>query len=215
MKTEPEKCDKKEAILQIAEKLFSELGFDAASTRHIATDAGVNMAMLNYYFGSKDGLYKAVIERRLSTFRQTLVSINEQDISCWQKLDLAIDVFIDRIIGNNNFHRLIHRELSLPHRTGISDVIIENIFANVIEVKRILEDGIADGTFRKVDVEMTIATIFGTKYYIVNSTVIASRLLEKDLKDPKIMDDDIKPRMKQHLKDILKSHLTNHDTQVK
>jgi AcrR family transcriptional regulator len=215
VKKEPEKPDKKDAILEIAEKLFSELGFDAASTRQIAAHAGVNMAMLNYYFGSKEGLYKSVLERRLANFRQTLASINEQNISCLQKLDMAVEVFADRIIANTCFHRLIHRALSLPERTGISEVIVDNLFANVNEIKRILEDGISEGVFRNVDVEMTIATFFGTKYYLVNSTAIASKLLGKDLSDPKVLEEDVKPRLKQHLKDILKSHLTNHDKQVK
>jgi AcrR family transcriptional regulator len=49
-----DKIDKKDHILDVAERVFSELGFDGASTRTISGEAGVNMAMLNYYFGSKE-----------------------------------------------------------------------------------------------------------------------------------------------------------------
>lgn len=76
-----DKVDKKELLLDVAEGLFAQLGFEGASTRHIAADAGMNISMLNYYFGSKEGLYQAVVERRLSTFRQTLISLNEENIS--------------------------------------------------------------------------------------------------------------------------------------
>lgn len=214
MKFESDKKDKKAVILGIAEKLFAELGFDGASTRHIAQEAGVNMAMLNYYFGSKDGLYKAVLQKRITEFRQTLSSINEQKISSWLKLEQTVEAYVDRVMSNNGFHRLIQRELSLTQRSEISDVLVENILINVNEVKRILEDGIAEGTFRDVDVEMTIATIFGTKYYVVNSTLIASSLLGKDLNDPTVVQEEVKPRLKKHLKDILKAHLTKHDTQA-
>ncbi|RZL05297.1 MAG: TetR/AcrR family transcriptional regulator, partial [Pedobacter sp.] len=51
MKTE--KADKRVNILEAAEKLFSELGYEGASTRQIAKEAGANMSMINYYFGSK------------------------------------------------------------------------------------------------------------------------------------------------------------------
>jgi len=214
VKFESDKKDKKAVILGIAEKLFAELGFDGASTRHIAQEAGVNMAMLNYYFGSKDGLYKAVLQKRITEFRQTLSSINEQKISSWLKLEQTVEAYVDRVMSNNGFHRLIQRELSLTQRSEISDVLVENILINVNEVKRILEDGIAEGTFRDVDVEMTIATIFGTKYYVVNSTLIASSLLGKDLNDPMVVQEEVKPRLKKHLKDILKAHLTKHDTQA-
>ena len=60
-----DKIDKKDHILDVAERVFSELGFDGASTRTISGEAGVNMAMLNYYFGSKEGLFLAVFQRKI------------------------------------------------------------------------------------------------------------------------------------------------------
>ncbi len=208
------KKDKKDHILAVAEKLFSELGYDATTTRQIAGKANVNMAMLNYYFGSKDGLYKAVLQNRITGFRQTLVSISAQPVSSRVKLDQAIDVYVDRVMENKGFHRLIQRELSLTQRSEISDVLTESILINVNEIKRILNAGIEEGAFRQVDVEMTIATIFGTKYYVVNSALIASRLLGKDLTDPQVVQEEVKPRLKKHLKDLLNAHLTKHDTQA-
>ncbi|HEY1005753.1 MAG TPA: TetR/AcrR family transcriptional regulator [Sphingobacteriaceae bacterium] len=208
------KKDKKDHILEVAEKLFSELGYDATTTRQIAGQANVNMAMLNYYFGSKDGLYKAVLQNRITGFRQTLLSITGQPVSSRIKLDQAVDVYVDRVMENKGFHRLIQRELSLTQRSEISDVLTESIMINVNEIKRILNDGIEEGVFRQVDVEMTIATIFGTKYYVVNSVLIASRLLGKDLTDPQVVQEELKPRLKRHLKDLLNAHLAKHDTQA-
>jgi AcrR family transcriptional regulator len=50
-------------ILDIALQLFATSGFDGASTRMIAERAGVNLPAIQYYFGSKEGLYRAVVER--------------------------------------------------------------------------------------------------------------------------------------------------------
>jgi AcrR family transcriptional regulator len=69
-----DKIDKKDHILDVAERVFSELGFDGASTRVISGEAGVNMAMLNYYFGSKEGLLLAVFRRGIK-WNNVLINI--------------------------------------------------------------------------------------------------------------------------------------------
>ena len=56
--------DTKERILDAAERLFAEQGFDAASLRSITSDAGVNLAAVHYHFGSKEALTEAVFSRR-------------------------------------------------------------------------------------------------------------------------------------------------------
>src|SRR5580658_9513477 len=57
--------DTKTRILDVAEKLFGENGFDATSLRDITTAAEVNLAAVNYHFQSKDSLIDAVIARRI------------------------------------------------------------------------------------------------------------------------------------------------------
>jgi AcrR family transcriptional regulator len=57
--------DTKQRILDIAEKLFARDGFHCTSLRTITGDAGVNLAAVNYHFGSKEALLEAVFERRL------------------------------------------------------------------------------------------------------------------------------------------------------
>lgn len=166
----PEKQDKKEYILEVAERVFGELGYEGASTRHLATEAGVNMAMLNYYFGSKDGLLKAVLERRINVLRQALLAIKEKPISSWEKLMQAVDIYLKRVLENNGFHRLIQRELSMNQRPEITQTITDQVLQNTSVLKAIIQEGIDNGTFRPVDVEMTIASILGTKYYISNSS---------------------------------------------
>jgi AcrR family transcriptional regulator len=58
-------ADTKKNILDAAEKLFSRQGFSSTSLRVLTKEAGVNLAAVNYHFGSKEELIKAVIERRL------------------------------------------------------------------------------------------------------------------------------------------------------
>ena len=94
-----EKLDKKEWILAIAENLFAELGFDGASTRLIAKEAGVNMAMLNYYFGGKEGLYLDVMEKNIQASHLVLQSINNENISSFEKLDRFIESYVEKMLS--------------------------------------------------------------------------------------------------------------------
>src|ERR1700749_679245 len=204
-----DKIDKKDYIRDVAERVFSDMGFDGASTRMISGEAGVNMAMLNYYFGSKEGLFLAIFERKISSFQTLLQNIgNDESISSWDKLAKCIDNYVDRIIVNNCFQKLINREMSMSKRSDLSDKITEILMVNVYEIKKILEEGIKIGGFYKeMDLELTIATIFGTKNYIINSPHVASRLLGHDIRDEKFLEEDLKPRIKTYMKRLLKAYL--------
>ncbi|HVZ13903.1 MAG TPA: helix-turn-helix domain-containing protein, partial [Bauldia sp.] len=57
----------KERILTAAEQLFAQRGFDGASLRQLTAAAGVNLAAVNYHFGSKDRLVEEVFRRRLDS----------------------------------------------------------------------------------------------------------------------------------------------------
>jgi AcrR family transcriptional regulator len=206
---EKEKIDKKDHILDIAEKIFSELGYDGASTRTISGEAGVNMAMLNYYFGSKEGLYLAVFERKISAFRTLIQNIgNDDSISTWGKLERCIDNYVDRIITNTCFQKLINRELSLNTRTELADKMVNILMTNVLEFKKIIQEGVDDGSFyADTDLEMAIITIFGTKNYLINSQQMVSLMLGYDVRDEAYLEAELKPRMKAYMKRLMKSYL--------
>jgi len=212
-----DKIDKKDHILDVAEKVFSDLGFDGASTRMISGEAGVNMAMLNYYFGSKEGLFLAVFERKIASFRTLLQNIgSDESISSWDKLAKCIDNYVDRIIVNNCFQKLINRELSMNKRWDLTDKITEILMINVIELKKILDEGVKNGNFAKdIDTQLVVATIFGTKNYIINTPHLSSLLLEHDVRDEKFLEETLKPRIKNYMKRLLKAYLLNDNDNTK
>ncbi len=212
-----DKIDKKDHILDVAERVFSDLGFDGASTRMISGEAGVNMAMLNYYFGSKEGLFLAVFERKISSFQTLLQNIgNDESISSWDKLAKCIDNYVERIIVNNCFQKLINRELSMSKRSELSDKITDILMINVLEISKILDEGIKNGTFFKdTDTQLAIATIFGTKNYIINTPHISSLMLGHDVRDEKYLEEQLKPRVKTYMKRLLKAYLVNDNDNTK
>ena len=71
-------ADKREHILIAAEQLFGERGFDGTSVRDIAQSAGVNLAMISYYFGSKEKLLEALIVFRSEYAYGILEELNKE-----------------------------------------------------------------------------------------------------------------------------------------
>lgn len=80
--------DIREAFIKAGLDLFGDYGFEGASTRMLAKKAGANMSGIVYYFGGKDGLYRAVLERIVERFNE-LTLATRTDI--WQRLQEPLD----------------------------------------------------------------------------------------------------------------------------
>lgn len=214
---EKEKTDKKDHILDVAERAFSEHGFDGASTRMISGEAGVNMAMLNYYFGSKEGVFLAVFERKIASFQNILQNIgNDGSMTAWDKMERYIEIYGDKVVNNNCFQKLLYQEMGMNRRTGLSDKLLSILMKNVDEVNRILQDGIASGEFKgSTDVEMVIATLYGTKNFIINTPLMSTQMMGYDVQNEKILEENLKPRIKTYMKNLLKAYLMTENDNTK
>lgn len=206
-----DKIDKKDHILDVAERVFSEMGFDGSSTRMISGEAGVNMAMLNYYFGSKEGLFLAVIERKITYFQNILQILgNDESISSWGKIESYIEIYGDRVVNNNCFQKLLYQELTMNRRTELAEKIRNILMKSVSELFRIMQEGIDNGEFRKdTDMQMVVSTLYGTKNFILNTPLMSSTMLGYDIQDEKVLEEQFKPRIKKYLKNLLKAYLVN------
>ncbi|RZK61903.1 MAG: TetR/AcrR family transcriptional regulator, partial [Pedobacter sp.] len=195
------------SILKAAEKLFSELGYEGASTRQIAKEAGANMAMINYYFGSKEGVFMEIMGQRVSDFKHQLKEINEMEATVMEKLLLVVERYASRILCNLTFHKMMQRELSLPQRPEMFSTIKSAMLENMLVIEGIITEGIEEGTFRKVDVRMLIATVMGT---ISNVAISPSKITSGTSLDINVKKDRklITERLITHLKDLVTIYLT-------
>jgi AcrR family transcriptional regulator len=70
--------DTKERLLDVAERLFAEHGFESVSIRSLTAEAEVNLAAVNYHFGSKEALIEAVVARRVTPINQRRMELLEE-----------------------------------------------------------------------------------------------------------------------------------------
>ena len=70
--------DTRERILDVAERLFGAAGFASTSLRDITAEAGVNLAAVNYHFGSKEALLVAILERRIRPVNERRLALLDE-----------------------------------------------------------------------------------------------------------------------------------------
>jgi len=115
----------KERLLDAGERLFADGGLDGVSVRAIAAAAGVDLAMINYHFGSKEGLYRAVFHRRagplnalrLETLDHVLVASNgspDVELVVFASVEPYLRLRNSPTLGGLPFSRLLVREAIDP-----------------------------------------------------------------------------------------------------
>lgn len=82
----PDKKEAKKRIFNAAVDLFVQKGYHAVGTRQIAKEAGVNMAMIHYYYGEKVNILKAIIDAALKEYYRVVIAVYEQDIQPYERI---------------------------------------------------------------------------------------------------------------------------------
>lgn len=200
--------DKKEQIINAAIDLFAQKGFEGTSIRDLASAASVNVAMVNYYFGSKEKLFEALVEMKAASNRGVLENVlQDAKLSSMEKIFKVIDIYIERLFTNRKFHRVIHQELMLSQREPLQEMITNVLYPNTLIIKKIIEDGIKSKAFKKVDIELTIASLIGTINQLLLSKKWCLKVLGKEPDYVPYEDPAFFKRASTHLKQIMQAHL--------
>lgn len=207
--TAQEKSDKREQLINAAEELFAEKGFDGTSVRDIAQKADVNLAMISYYFGSKEKLLQVLIEQRFSSSFELLDELNRNTtMTPWEKIERVIEYYVDKILNGRKFHTILNQEYNTDRSKEVIDLITGIKMRNFTLIRQIVEDGVKKKVFRKIDPEMTMASMMGTINSTINSKNLYCTLFKIDLDNEAEYLAKMKPRLKEHLKQMISAHLT-------
>lgn len=135
-------------ILQAAEEEFLLKGFAGARTTEIAQKAGVNHAMLHYYFNTKEQLFEQVMAEKIALFRDSVASVFEQsDMPVLEQIKEAMSRHFDFVRQNPLLPRFIINEIS------VRPEYIESIKSKLLPI--------AGNTFRKLQHSLDEASARG------------------------------------------------------
>ena len=200
--------DKKEHIINAAIELFAEKGFEGSSIRDLATRADVNVAMVNYYFGSKDKLFEAIVEHKATFMRGRLDEIaTNTTLSEIEKIDAIIESYVGKILSQPSFHRVLHQELLMGERGTMHENIIKIFVKNTKTIRQIIEKGMKKKVFKKVDPELTMATLIGTINQVMLSKALCTMLINREKSFDPYTDIAFRNRLIRHLKQVMHSYL--------
>ena len=201
--------EKQVQILETAEKLFAEKGYEGASVRDIAERAGINLAMISYYFGSKEKLMEALFDHRTRDVKERIaVLVKDQGLTPIEKVYKLVDEFIERVIIKQQFYKIMMSEQMINKNPVVLQLIKDIKFVNAQHIGKIVKEGQKLGMFKKkVDVIMMQSTIFGvTTQIIVNQSYYREFNNMEDLSDQEFHK-ILKKRLGTYLKELYKAIL--------
>jgi TetR/AcrR family transcriptional regulator len=185
--TQSERADLTRArILSAAIREFGANGLAGARTEQIAEAAGVNKALLYYYFRSKEDLYTSAIEAVVEGTRAASLAMLQADASAGERfLQIVLSNF-DRTHSNPAFHSLMQQEMIRLHRgeanalTLLAEKLIRPMW---LKVRELIEAGVASGELISAEwSQMLCAGIGANVFYYLSAPLIGLALEFEPLK---------------------------------
>ena len=209
-KTSTEYTEKQIAIINAAQSLFAVHGFDGTSVRDIAQEAGVNVAMISYYFGSKEKLMEAVFEQKSIDTRIKVENlIQNEHLSHVEKVNILIEDYVDKFIAQQQFHRIMIREQLVETDSPVATLIYELKKRNLSSIKKLIHEGQKSGTFkRNIDMALMMSTLVGTVSQMITSQRFYRECNNLETLSEPEFQKHIRKKLSNHLKNLFKAMLT-------
>jgi TetR/AcrR family transcriptional regulator len=158
-------------ILRAAETLFARAGVDGARTEAIASAAGVNKALLYYYFKSKEDIYLAVLDSHRKAFLDRALEILAQKGPAREVLLEFVSAHFDFISSHRHYPGLFQRSM-MGAGPRVAKMMGERIRPMAFKMAALLRRGMRQGEFRSFDVGHTALSLVGLTVFYFNAAPI-------------------------------------------
>lgn len=205
-RNDPERT--REDILDVATEEFSEFGLSGARVDSIAEKTRTSKRMIYYYYGSKEGLYLAVLERAYRKIRSLESDLQLAELPPDEALRQLIGTTFDHDEQNPDFVRLvsienIHHAMHMRRSSEIADLNVSVIRT----IQDIVDRGLRTGVFKRradaIDVHMLISAFC---FFRVSNRYTFGTIFQRDLSDPATYG-----RHKMMITDAVLSYLQSND----
>lgn len=135
-----EELSTEDKILIAASKVFTEKGFSGTRTRDIAEEAGINLALLNYYFRTKEKLFEQVMKVKIVLlFGQIIPILANEKTSLEEKLDRVSEKYFEILSKNPNLPIFVLSEIQKKTSDVKSILPVDKVLKNSVIMKQIQE----------------------------------------------------------------------------
>ncbi len=169
-------------LIQAARREFAEKGFALAGIEAIAEPTGLNKKMIYHYFGSKEGLYIAVLEEAYVGIREMEESLGLDQLAPLDAIQKLVEATWDYYVANPAFLALVNQE-NLMRATYLkkSGVVKMRTSTLLTRVQSVLDRGVADGSIRPgIDPMQLNHSIAALGFYYLNNRFTNAELYSFD-----------------------------------
>lgn len=180
----------RQAILQAALVEFAEQGLSGARVDSIAESAGVNKALLYYYFRDKDALYGAVLDGFFARLLERIMTVCDQPGTAGERFLSYARAHFDSIAESPYYARIFMGELMSANRGASTQ--LDHIFAQYIgpigvRIIGLLQEGIDSGEFRPVEAAQFAPSAIGTIVHYFLTAPLRRKFMHEDTSSPKVI----------------------------
>jgi TetR/AcrR family transcriptional regulator len=170
-------------LLSAARREFARNGLAGARVDEIAARAGVNKQLVYHYFGDKDALYLAVLERVYEEIRDQERKLELEGLPPERAIKKLIEASFDHLAAHPDFIVLLNDENRSGARHVRGSSRLEAMHSPLVSmVSKILNEGVRTGAFRRgVDPVQLYISIAGLSYFFFSNTRTLSAIFGKDL----------------------------------
>jgi AcrR family transcriptional regulator len=179
--------DSKSSLIQSGISLFARSGFDGTTVKDIAEHARLNVSLISYHFGGKEGLYRTCLEQygreRLDVASRLLKpAVSKEDFRV--RIEMFIAEIFDCHSEQKELSQILHREVEME--VPVAEDVFKNTFLRVFQTLiDFLKDAQKSGILREeIDPYISAAIFFGTVLHFAKSDRIAEKFMGHSLKDP-------------------------------
>jgi AcrR family transcriptional regulator len=138
-----------ENIITAAERVFIDKGMDGARMQHIADEAGINKALLHYYYRSKQKLFSIVFTTAFKAFAPDLLKVFQEEGDFFSQLRKFVKAYLDVLEKNPHIPGFILHEIR--HKPDKLVKLVGGLNLNIDIVIRQIEDEIEKGNMMPID----------------------------------------------------------------
>ena len=150
-----------ERIKAAARKVFHQKGFAGTRTRDIAEEAGINHAMLNYYFRSKEKLFEMVMmETMAQFFKGVNLMLNDESTSLDEKIDLIVSNYVDLLLKEPELPTFILNEVRPNPQAFVEQNPIKEALTHSVLTRQYAE-AVARGEITEPNLMQAILNVIG------------------------------------------------------
>ncbi len=175
------------AILQAAEKLFGEKGYQGVSVDEIARTAGVAKGLINYHFGNKETLLIHVLSKGTTTMFAELDTVINKQKTAKAKVRAAVEMYLSVASAGPGLTRMAMMAVfEASYSESIRKLWLDFMEQNLGKFNDLIDEGVTNGEFKPVDSQFVTQLVMAMAFEVLRTATLRQESLDPEKAGEKV-----------------------------